>query len=680
MPMRRLSFFFAFILGPLLAAGQGQAVEELNERLRDATTDDERGFALCDLSLAHSGIDSVKTFAYANQALTTFQRSGNAYGVGQAYLVLGGGYFDYDDLEQAKAHYLLAKQQYERLLAQDSSVQHMKAWTKSTFNLSATLGRQGRNEEELQYMMEAEPVAEKAGDTHILALINSNLGITFTNEEDYDKAYAYFMRSGRLYEDTTSTQFIQDRLIFSFCLYELDSLKQMGAVLDRIEQTLNNTPQTIDWHLYYLARGKYMFGKEEYRAALHYYDQSRVLVEESKMVSHLDAIFQHYAEAYEALGNYERAKYYALQYLNRAREDQRLDRELSVLPDLAGYEAHDKNFDQAYAYLNDYVRLQDSANLVTTQAQFNELELRYQSERKEKEIAELERRNGEVALALEKKRSQQYLTLLIAGSLALVLLVGYGAYRHLQQQAQTDERRRADELKQLKHEQQTKVVYALIEGQEKERKRLATDLHDGLGGRLSGISLKLSKLNQDRRNGSADPQIEEIMENLDGSLVELRGIARNLTPETLSRYGLKAALEDYCSSLNRLDTRIILQCYGTDTDLEENTKLTIYRIIQELINNAVKYAQASEILVQYMREEGTVDITVEDDGIGFERAEQSVDDRYPGDRRSGDRRSGDRRSGMGLANIRNRVAYLNGQMDLYTSPTEGTTVTIHINA
>ncbi len=660
MPIRCF-LFFAFVLPSLLAVGQGRALEQLDEKLRNATNDDERGFALCDLSLSYSGVDSVRTFDYAQRALTTFQRSGNAYGIGQAYLALGGGYFDYNNLERAKANYLLAKSQFAALLAQDSSVQHMKAWAKSAFNLSATLGRQGRSEEELRYMIEAEPVAEKAQDNHILALINSNLGITFTNEEDHRKAYAYFLRSGQLYEDTASTQFIQDRLIFTFCLYELDSLKPMKKVLDRIEKILSRTPQTIDWHLYYLARGKYMFGKEEYQAALHYYDQSRALVEESKMVSHLAAIYKHYNEAYQALGNYERAKYYALQYLNRAQEDQRSDQELSVLPELADYEAREKNYAQAYAYLNDYVRLQDSVNLITTQAQFNELELRYQSEKKEKDIAELERRNGEVALALEKKRSQQYLTLLIAGSLALVLLIGYGAYRHLQQQAQTAEQQRTNEVKQLKHEQQAQVVSALMEGQEKERKRLATDLHDGLGGRLSGISLKLSKLNQDRRNGSADPQIEEIMENLDGSLVELRGIARNLTPETLSRYGLKAALEDYCSSLNRPEARIILQCYGSADDLEESTQLTIYRIIQELINNAVKYAQASEILVQYMREAGTVDITVEDDGVGF------CPDQL------------DRSPGMGLANIRTRVAYLSGQMDLHASPTEGATVTIHIN-
>ncbi|MGB3849631.1 MAG: ATP-binding protein [Tunicatimonas sp.] len=657
--MRRLAVLVTTIVLPLLAIGQKPTLPQLKEQLQQAATNNERGFAQCELSLAYSGIDSIKTFAYAQQALTTFQRSNNPYGVGQSYLALGGGYFDYNNLEQAINYYTLAKAQFAKLLQQDSSVQYMKGWTKSTINLSATLGRQGRSEEELRYMMEAEPVAERAGDSYILALINSNLGITFTNREAYRKAHAYFTRSGQLYEDTTSTQFVQDRLIFSFCLYELDSLTAMRKVLDRIEQILKRTPQSVDWHLYYLARGKYLLGKEEYQAAIHYYDRARTLVEESKMIGYLDAIFRHYAEVYDAMGNNASAKQYTLRYLECARQDQNPENELSALEELVKYEAREGNYEQAYAQLDYYVRLRDSVDLSTNQARFNELELRYQSEKKEKEIVELERRNGEVALALEKKRSQQYLTLLIAGSLALVLLVGYGAYRHQRDRAQTAEQQRADEVRQLKHEQQARITSALMEGQEKERKRLATDLHDGLGGRLSGISLKLSKLNQDRRNGSADPQIEEIMENLNGSLVELRGIARNLTPETLSRYGLKAALEDYCSSLDRPDTRVILQCYGPDDDLQESTRLTIYRIIQELINNAVKHAQASEILVQYMRAEGTIHITVEDDGVGFEPSDQSA--------------------GMGLTNIKNRVAYLNGTMELHTSSAEGTTVTIHLH-
>lgn len=278
----------------------------LEKKLLEADTDEERGFLLCDLSLAYSGIDSAKTFRYAESALELFQLTDNPYGVGQAYLSLAGGHFDYNYLEQAKAYYRLARTQFEKLLVQDSSVQHLKGWVKSTFNLSATLGRQKLDREALRYVMEAEPMAEKAQDTLILALINSNLGVTFTNLERYDKAYAYFSKSGKLYQGSKATsQFVQDRLIFSFCLYGMDSLARMKEVLAQVKDTLDQTPEALEWHLYYLAEGQYLLGKGEYQAALRYYDQSYALIEESKMAGYFKSLFQHYIEAYEEMRDYK---------------------------------------------------------------------------------------------------------------------------------------------------------------------------------------------------------------------------------------------------------------------------------------------------------------------------------------------------------------------------------------
>ena len=656
---------FSLVLLSSFTFGQSNParnVDLLEEQLSKVNTDEEKGFLQCELSLAYSGIDSAKTFRYAESALELFRHTDNPYGVGQAYLSLAGGHFDYNDLEQAKAYYRLARTQFGKLLAQDSSVQHLKGWVKSTFNLSATLGRQELEREALRYAMEAEPMAEKAQDTFTLALINSNLGVTFTNLKRYDKAYDYFSRSGKLYQGgKASSQFIQDRLIFSFCLYGMDSLARMKKVLAQVKDTLDQTPEALEWHLYHLAQGKYLLKKGEIQAALRYYDQSYSMVEESKMSGYLQSLFQHYAEAYEKMGDYRKAKQYVLRYLAQAQQDNEPERILLAIQELARYEAHEKNYQQAYSHLDQYVRQQDSLNLIETRAQFNELELQYQTQKKEREILTLERQNSEVALALEKKRSQHYLMLLIVGSLAFLLVAGYFVYRYQQRKALMAHRERAEEVNRLKHEQQAKILSALMEGQEKERKRLATDLHDGLGGRLSGISLKLSKIDQDKSNGVHSHQIQEILGNLDDSLVELRGIARNLTPETLSKYGLKAALEDYCSSLNRKDSKIILQFYGAETNLEESISLTLYRIIQELINNAVKYARASEILVQYIREGNKVDITVEDDGVGF-----CTNGQY-------------HTTGMGLANIKNRVKYLNGKLDLHSLANQGTTVNIQID-
>ena len=202
----------------------------------------------------------------------------------------------------------------------------------------------------------------------------------------------------------------------------------------------------------------------------------------------------------------------------------------------------------------------------------------------------------------------------------------------------------------------------MIEGQEKERKRLAIDLHDGLGGRLSGISLNLSKLDKDEPKEYPKKQLRKVMKDLDDSLSELRSIARNMMPETLVKFGLQAALKDYCSSMTGGETKVTLQFYGSDKGIDLNQQVTMYRVIQELINNAIKHANASEVLVQYMREGNQVDITVEDNGVGFKKEiAETVD------------------SGMGLSNLKTRVAYLKGEMDFQSEENEGTTVNVHIN-
>ena len=243
--------------------------------------------------------------------------------------------------------------------------------------------------------------------------------------------------------------------------------------------------------------------------------------------------------------------------------------------------------------------------------------------------------------------------------MALVTLSGYLTYRNRQKKALLKQEIQEREIQQLINDKERTLFGAMMEGAEQERKRLAVDLHDGLGGRLSGISIKLSKLAEDKRFNKTATNIDSILENMDDSLQELRVVARNLMPETLHNYGLKAALEDYCSTLKDRDTNIVLQYYSNQNITDEHKKLMLYRIIQELINNAVKHAKANEILIQFMNDNGNIDLTVDDDGIGFNINLKQHD-------------------GMGFMNLNNRVNYLNGTMDVRSVINEGTSVNIQI--
>ena len=655
-----MRYCFSLLLFVAFSA-PGQDVARLEQKLARALTEADRGTLLCSLSLAYVGTDSANVFSYAENALRIFKREGDDYGVGQAYLTLGSAHFDYDHLTQAKTYYCLAKTQFKQILAQDSSLKATRAWVKSTLNLSATLGRQELNKEMLEYIREVEPVARQIQDDKTLAIIHTNLGVHFNNREDYFKAYEYFKASESFYRRFDGPMFfIQDRLIFAQCLYSLDSLVRMAEVLSQTKALLRRHPGGIHAQIYHLAQGKYHLGQQDYGSAVACYDSAYALVQQSKVTAYLESIYQHYAEVYEKMGDYDRAKAYVMRYVEEGKKDADPEDELSAIRQLAKYEAQQQHHASAYQYLQRYVHLSDSLNVAATQKEFAALEQQYQAEKREKEILSLKQQNSEAALALEKQRSHNYLVGLVAIALALILMVGYLAFRHQQRRMRAEHQRRTDEVNHLKHAQQAQKLSALIEGQEQERKRLASDLHDGLGGRLSGISLKLSQLGQERLNGSAY-LVHHMLKDLDDSLVELRSIARNLTPETLSHYGLQAALEDYCSSLDQPNTRLVLQFYGDDAAIDENTRLTLYRIVQELISNAVKYAQANEILVQYMRDGNHIDITVEDDGVGF-ATDQPVD-----------------ASHMGLTNIRNRVSYLNGTLDIQSSAQEGTTVNIQLH-
>lgn len=152
---------------------------------------------------------------------------------------------------------------------------------------------------------------------------------------------------------------------------------------------------------------------------------------------------------------------------------------------------------------------------------------------------------------------------------------------------------------------------------------------------------------------------ERSLDLIDTSIAELRRIAHNMMPEGLVSYGLDEALKQYCSSINTNGMlSVSYQSVGLDSRMPEAVEITSYRIIQELLNNILKHAAATEAMVQVIRDEGRLNIVVEDNGKGF------------------DLNSLDEKKGAGWVNIKARVDYLKGQLELNSEPGKGTQVNI----
>ena len=315
-----------------------------------------------------------------------------------------------------------------------------------------------------------------------------------------------------------------------------------------------------------------------------------------------------------------------------------------------------------------YRDMEDSIREVITSAEIEknaqEFEVKYSLSKKQDEIAQLTR---ERKIQLLELRQKNILTLSLVGVLLVILLTAFLYYRNYTQKKKlllADAELSKQKVVQLEQEKQLSATQSVLQGQEEERTRLAKDLHDGLGGMLSGIKFSFGHM---KENLIMTPDNQDAfgrsMDMLDTSIRELRRVAHNMMPESLIKFGLDAALNDQCNYINQSGiVKATYQSVGVkDAAIDKNIAVNVYRIVQELLNNVMKHAKATEVLVQLIIEGKRFSITVEDNGKGFDPAAINKQD------------------GIGWANIRNRVDYLNGKMDIQSSVEKGTSVFIEFN-
>lgn len=277
-----------------------------------------------------------------------------------------------------------------------------------------------------------------------------------------------------------------------------------------------------------------------------------------------------------------------------------------------------------------------------------EINTKYQTSLKEKKIILLQ----------EQKNIQKVLIIGLLLSLMILTVFGLFFYRYINQKKIITEQ----ENIQLKQEKQLMTMDNILKVQEEERSRVAKDLHDGLGGMLSGIKLNLSAMKGNVILQQQDAGLfAKSIEQLDNAISEMRRVAHNMMPESLLKFGLSQAVQDYCESLNESKViQVTFKNLGLNERLENSVEIVLYRIIQELVNNVIKHANAKHVFIQLSKNEHLLTLTVEDDGKGF------------------DVKSIENIRGFGLTNIQSRVDYLKGSLNIDSNIETGTSVFVEI--
>lgn len=295
---------------------------------------------------------------------------------------------------------------------------------------------------------------------------------------------------------------------------------------------------------------------------------------------------------------------------------------------------------------------QDSLYNETRTGQLAEAEARYEAKKKDQEIAMLEQ--DRLLNEISKKQYQAERIALISLLVLGAMIIWYLFKRNKNRQNELFNR------KMLK--QKEEHLKAIVETQENEQKRIAKDLHDGIGQSLSGIRLSMENLSLklEKKLPEESTQLKTLTSTIDNACKEVRAISHQMMPRILQEDGLIPAIEDMLEkSFQFSDTNYEFEHFGIDRRFKENIEVSLYRIAQELVNNIIKHSGANLVHVQLFKRNKTLILLMEDNGSGFQFDALKS-------------------SGIGLMNITSRVETVNGEFNLEPSPKSGTLATIRI--
>jgi two-component system, NarL family, sensor kinase len=529
--------------------------------------------------------------------------------IAKSYNIIGNSFLRRSNYNKAIENYLKSANLYEQ-------IDEPKRLALVLSNITATYSEIDETDKAIFYGEKAIFFAERSKDNDAIARSNFNLGAAYSTKEDYEKCIKLYKKGLPFAQKSGIEYFIQQGFHNIGNCYFL--LGKKNGIMDKQAQL-------------YVDSGLILSKKINNPLSLfHSFDLEGRL---ATFYNDLPKAESYFKEAYKNLiqdsSNFVLRMYYG---------------SLAELRYKQGDYKEAYNFQLKRSQYNDSVSSTDKLNTIANTA------TKYETEKKETQL-KLQQST------IKQKNTLNILFGSIAAAILLVSLVSYKNYRNKQQLQQ-------QKISELETQQQLSATEAVLKGEEQERTRLAKDLHDGLGGMLSGIKYSFNNM---KENLVLTPETAQAfnrsMDMLDNSIQEMRRVAHNMMPESLVRYGLDKTLQDYISEMNKTGmVKVVYQSMGMENKIVDNTTaITIYRIVQELLNNVTKHASAKQVLVQLLAQGNKLVVNVEDDGRGFDTTIIEKAD------------------GIGWKNIKSRVEFLKGTLEVQSGEDKGTAVNLEFN-
>ena len=600
----------------------------------------------------HRSPDSAMQFA--RLAIHLAQKSNYKHGIAQGNIRLGYYWQHKAVPDKAEVYFDKARSIY---LSTGDSVGAAAA----TASLGVIQLDRGAYAKALKTLLEAERIFRSNRKMDDVANTLIHIGTVFYYQEKYDTTLSYWNQALNIYTKTENISGISYAAGNVGIIHDIqgeyhDALRYYNQSL-KIQQELGDlagVARNLD-NIGHVQKNlkQYAEAKTTFQNALIIHRQTENHNGKAHVFTNMGDLASQLEQYHLARQHYDSAAFSAAKAKNPALL-------IASKKQLADAEQKLGNSTRAFHLLSEATSLEDSIFTKEKQKELDELMVKYESEKKQRKISELDLQNQLSETALEKKSLTIWglgitvgLIILIAGALIFII------WQHqITKQKIAEHNKLLVEQRLVESEKNRKIeaMQSILKGQEDERKRIARELHDSVGSMLSTAKLQFSILDTNE-----EENLEKATKLLDDACTEVRRISHNMMPESLLKFGLLAAIKDLAGKLDSSGgIQVDYQVYGEFPGLSAETELEVYRIVQELLNNVMKHSEATELMIQITSIEGSLNIMIEDNGKGFNT--ETVTER----------------NGLGLKNLQLRTELLSGSINFDSQPGAGTTVMLDI--
>ena len=653
-----LLILLVYLISSISAFSQTTIADSLIKQANKADTPDSTKIKLYgDICWEYIASDIQKALNYANKELDLALKTKREADIAQSESDIGNIYNRKSVFDTALIHYYKALEIRARL-KQDVKVAGIYT------NIATVLMRQSKFEDALKINFKSLKIFEKVGDEGKQAIALGNIGNLY-NELEQNKIAEQFLRKSLYLARKTNLTVMEGNILVNLGGIKFENGVQRDSVINvgeldsalyyflEAEKILVKVNAIYNLAVVHNDIGRIYSQKKDFQQALLFYEKG---LKERELLDDkygMGLSYINLAEVEQLKGNNNKN----IEYLNKAVEIFLNVKNYLNLKQAYGKLAQAYELKKEYLtsikYYQLYEQYKDSIYTENNAKQMAEMQTKYDVEKKDLELA---KNKAEI----ESNEKQAFIkNIIIASIIALLLLLSIVAILFYRKK-QVEQQAKLNAEIAFQKEVRTK---AIIEAEEKERRRIAQDLHDGIGQLLSAAKLNLSNLDSNIPNQTVEQKsaMQNALSLVDDSVKEVRAVSHNMMPNTLIKLGLASAVREFITKLGNAPTlKAELEIVGLDARLDNQIETVLYRVIQEIINNIIKHANASQISMQLIRHDNELNIIIEDNGIGF------------------DTNKLDSFEGIGLKGIQTRIEFLNGTVDFDSSLGRGTTVIIDV--